>query len=296
MKKLKLILLGVLAFFAPSAFAFDQPSTPNQVALYSAAGATIVVEVRNAAGVLVPLVDTAGVTYSNQTVTLASSTAVGLGWALSQVKPDATHSIVVPGASAWTLIIRVTSGVVTESPVGTPDGSAGAGSGIAIKAPAPNATTPTSFVPGPLYVISPGNVITTIGGATTVLGVGAGVTLPTTLPPQSTGGLSVYSALSQLATTGNNIKSSAGQVYGWFLSNTGTTTRYIKLYAKATAPTSADTPFIRISLPAGGAANVSFPNGIAFALGIGIRATAGQADNDNTDPSANDVTVNVFYG
>ena len=71
--------------------------------------------------------------------------------------------------------------------------------------------------------------------------------------------------------------------------------RYVKLYDKATAPTSADTPKCTIPLPASSAANIIAPAGIDFTAGIGIRVTSGVADNDTTAPTANDVVVNIFY-
>ena len=115
------------------------------------------------------------------------------------------------------------------------------------------------------------------------------------LVPATSGGCSVYRNIN-MGATGAAIKASAGQLYGWYLSNRNSTTVvYVKIYDKGSAPSSADTPIYTLAVPAGSAANVAFPNGVQFALGIGIRATTGVADNDNTGPSANDVIVNVNY-
>jgi hypothetical protein len=95
--------------------------------------------------------------------------------------------------------------------------------------------------------------------------------------------------------TGQNIKSTPGEVAGWYISNTNAAVRYVKLYDKATAPTNGDTPKLTIGIPANSAANVMAPAGIDFTLGIGIRATTGVADNDTGAPTANDVVVNLFY-
>jgi hypothetical protein len=94
---------------------------------------------------------------------------------------------------------------------------------------------------------------------------------------------------------GVNIKSSAGEVAGWFISNQAGAVRYVKLYDKATAPSSSDTPKLTIAIPANSAANVIAPAGIDFTAGIGIRGTTGVADNDTTAPTANDIIVNLFY-
>ena len=54
------------------------------------------------------------------------------------------------------------------------------------------------------------------------------------------GASSVFRTLS-LLTTAQDIKTSAGQVYGWYVSNNATSARFIKFYNKAAA-TQADTP------------------------------------------------------
>src|SRR5256885_16644193 len=95
--------------------------------------------------------------------------------------------------------------------------------------------------------------------------------------------------------TGVNVKASAGQVGGWFLSNNASSVRYVKLYDKATAPTSADTPKLTLLLPANSAANVLAVAGVDFTSGLGVRVTTGVAANDTGAPTANDVVVNLFY-
>lgn len=113
--------------------------------------------------------------------------------------------------------------------------------------------------------------------------------------PASAGGLKVYRNINQGA-NGVNIKSSAGQIYGWFLFNRSHTLRYVKLYNKSRNPSvGADTPFMTIPLPCGGGANVNFTSGITFSQGIGIGATTGVADGDAGAPAANDVIVNIIY-
>src|SRR5947209_18980041 len=80
--------------------------------------------------------------------------------------------------------------------------------------------------------------------------------------------------------TGVNIKASPGQVGGWYLANNASAVRYVKLYDKATAPTSGDTPKATLVLPANSAANVVAVAGLDFTAGIGLRVTTGLADND----------------
>ena len=72
--------------------------------------------------------------------------------------------------------------------------------------------------------------------------------------------------------------------------NRSGSTRYLKLYDKATDPTSSDVQFHTIEIAAGEASAIAI---MAFMnAGFGMRATTGLADNDNGAPSANDVMVN----
>ena len=117
---------------------------------------------------------------------------------------------------------------------------------------------------------------------------------PVKVQPQTSGGWSVYRTLDGQP-TGVSVKASVGQLGGWFLSNNNAAVRYVKLYDKATAPASTDTPLLTLLLPANSAANLLAVPGIDFAAGIGIRVTTGVADSDTGAPSANDVVVNLFY-
>lgn len=118
--------------------------------------------------------------------------------------------------------------------------------------------------------------------------------------PATSGGLSISRTLSVNNTTGTNPKGSAGQVYGWVITNTNASARFVKLYNKATAPSvGTDTPVITLVIPgnANGAGIVAaeFTSGIAFGTGIGLGITTGVADADTGAPAANEVVVNLFY-
>lgn len=132
------------------------------------------------------------------------------------------------------------------------------------------------------------------GGGLKVEGVAGGVAQPVNLQPTTSGGSSMYRNL-DLGTTGQVVKNASGQLYGYYIYNNASATRFLKLYDKATAPTNSDTPVMTYPIPAGSAANVAFPNGVAFASGISVRATTGIADNDTGAPSTNDVVTNLNY-
>lgn len=99
-----------------------------------------------------------------------------------------------------------------------------------------------------------------------------------------------------LLNVGQVIKSSPGRMYGLAVSNTGAAIRYLKIYDKATAATSSDTPLITIAVPAG--ATITWPENeplLFFSTGISVRATTGLADNDNIAPGTNDIILNFIY-
>jgi hypothetical protein len=113
---------------------------------------------------------------------------------------------------------------------------------------------------------------------------------------QTSGGHTISRTISAASTNATSVKGSAGQVYGWYLSNTNTSARYLKLYNKATAPTvGTDTPVLTICIPGSGGANVEFTHGIAFGTGIALALTTGAADSDTGAVAANEIIVNLFY-
>jgi len=118
-------------------------------------------------------------------------------------------------------------------------------------------------------------------------------------PRPEGGGLAVSRRISTADTNTAVVKASAGQLYGWYLTNVGATPVYLKIYDKATAPTLAsDTPVLTLLIPgdsAGAGANAEFTNGITFENGISIAITGAVADNDETAIAADEVVTNLLY-
>ncbi len=136
----------------------------------------------------------------------------------------------------------------------------------------------------------------TANAGTGTLAVSLAANQTTVQNPQTSGGLSIYRVLWPGNATGVTIKTSAGQLYGGYIFNVATTVRFVKLYNKATAPSvGTDTPAMTLCLPAGGGATFNWDKGVAFGTGIGIGVTTLVGDSDTTAPSANDVTINLFY-
>src|SRR5262249_14374570 len=121
--------------------------------------------------------------------------------------------------------------------------------------------------------------------------------IPVKLQPQTSGGTTPYSYITSGAANQDsaNVKGSAGQPDSRSVVNTTATGKYVKLYDQSSAPTSADTPKVRIYVPANGGANLDYGHGVAFANGIGHRATSGAADADTGALASNDVFINLTY-
>ena len=112
--------------------------------------------------------------------------------------------------------------------------------------------------------------------------------------PDTTGGLTIFRSIG--AGTGQSVKASAGQLYGWYMYNDTNGTRYVKIYNTAGTPTAGSgTPVMTIPIPAGSAANVEFSNGIAFATGIGMTIVTTAPDAGSTTTATSEVIVNLLY-
>ena len=114
--------------------------------------------------------------------------------------------------------------------------------------------------------------------------------------PRTSGGLTIFRTL-DADETEEEIKATAGQVFGWYLYNDGAAEVYVKFYnaTAANVTVGTTTPVLTIPVPAGAAANVFGEIGIAFGTAITIAATTAVADADTTAPAANQVIANVFY-
>ena len=108
------------------------------------------------------------------------------------------------------------------------------------------------------------------------------------------GGATPYRAIT-LAATGLIVKATAGTLFSIAAHNLNAAVRYLKIYDKATAATEADTPKFTIPLPTGALQPITFPAGVAFANGIGIRCVTELADNGATGASASETIVNLTY-
>jgi len=115
--------------------------------------------------------------------------------------------------------------------------------------------------------------------------------------PSATGeGLDTFFSI-DLDESEEEIKATAGKIYGWYIFNAHTATLYVRFYNATAANTTVGTTaaLMVLPIPAGAAANVHFNKGITFSTALCAAATTGIAANDTGAPGANMITINVFY-
>jgi hypothetical protein len=119
--------------------------------------------------------------------------------------------------------------------------------------------------------------------------------------PHTAGGVTIFRSL-DIDETEEEVKSSAGQIYGYIITNFATSVRHVKFYNATAANTTVGTttPIFTVSVPGNADDDtlvVNGPNaiGIPFDTALSVAATTGLADNDTGAPSANDVSITVWY-
>lgn len=131
------------------------------------------------------------------------------------------------------------------------------------------------------------------------LQVNASGYLYTTDQPQTSSGYLIKRVISAGSGDATNVKASAGQIYGWTISNINASPAYVKIYNTSGTPTAGSgTPVLTITIPgniAGVFGHVEFSKGIAFATGIGLTIVTGVADSSSTGVAANEVVVQILY-
>jgi len=115
----------------------------------------------------------------------------------------------------------------------------------------------------------------------------------------ATGGLSIHRSIDLDEGTLEVVKNSPGTVYGMWVTNTSTGTRWVKFYDATSGTYGTGTPVLTIGIPGNATDDIagSFGPGlgIGFATGICVGAGTGVADADTGAPGANDVIVNIFF-
>lgn len=110
------------------------------------------------------------------------------------------------------------------------------------------------------------------------------------------GGSTPFKLISAATTNATNVKASPGQIYHMQLVNLSGSTRFVKLYNTASAPTCNSSTVVKtIPVFASAGALLDYEEGLEFLTGISFCVTGALADNDNTAISANDIVVAIDY-
>lgn len=114
--------------------------------------------------------------------------------------------------------------------------------------------------------------------------------------PSTTNGLTISKLISAATTNATSLKASAGNVYGWSITNKSAGILYVKLYNKASAPTvGTDVPVVTIGIPTLQTVSVSHEKGLSFATGIAYATTGLITDADATAVALADLSISFFY-
>lgn len=153
---------------------------------------------------------------------------------------------------------------------------------------------------------SPASVIGTvkIDGTTNEVSLASGSTVEVTgdvgIQGRTTGGLLMHSKLDYVNTP-ENVKASAGTVYGITVFNMTASPFYIKFYDETTSVNRAThTPVLRFAVPANASSSgagfvFNVPQGLAFGNQIQYAITTGVADTDTNGISSGNAVVNIAY-
>lgn len=123
---------------------------------------------------------------------------------------------------------------------------------------------------------------------------------PVRVLPVAADGCTIFRSI-DIDETEEEVKATAGTVYGIWFSNMATSTRFLKFYnaTAANVTVGTTTPALTLAMPGNASDDVSgvfsLPQGIKFDTAITVAATTGIADNDTGAPATNDCIVNVFF-
>jgi hypothetical protein len=127
----------------------------------------------------------------------------------------------------------------------------------------------------------------------------SGCTTGTTISliPATSGGLSHTHFVAAASDNATSLKGSAGQLYTVDIYNAAAYPVYLKLYNKATSPTScgATVLFKVVGVQAGTQKTLSSEQGYAMGTGIGYCLVKGITDADDTSVLISDATVDIGY-
>jgi hypothetical protein len=148
-------------------------------------------------------------------------------------------------------------------------------------------TVTINAIPAGTNNIGDVDVLTIAAGTNAIGNVG--------IVPRTTGGATPF-RFNDIDETEEEVKGTAGQVFGWSVYNDGAGGEiYFHIYnaTAANVTVGTTTPLVTLGIPAGGGANAFTEMGIAFGTAITIAATT--AHDGTGAPAANQVVGTLFY-
>lgn len=122
----------------------------------------------------------------------------------------------------------------------------------------------------------------------------------TPLPVAHGQGLSIFRHL-DLDETKREVKSTAGRLCGWFITNRSAADIFVKFYNSAASGVTigSTTPVLTFCVPGNSVSHVGAAvlsdRGITFSSGITVACLTGVADSNTSGPAANECVANIFY-
>ena len=118
----------------------------------------------------------------------------------------------------------------------------------------------------------------------------------TRITPNAADGHSTHGHYISAASTNDTLVLTGARAIGLIVAtNTNAAARFLKVYNKATAPTSGDTPIMTILLPPGQTVTITPSNSARVSLGLGFRLTTGIATADTGAVGASEHSVSFAY-
>ena len=134
------------------------------------------------------------------------------------------------------------------------------------------------------------------GQAIAVQVAGTASVISSLTPSTSYGATTFHHLISAASVNATAVKTSAGSVNSVTVSNVSSSVRYFKMYNKASAPISADTPVRVVAVQPNTTISVDTGSyGLRHSTGISYQITGGIANNDATAIGANEVIVAISY-
>jgi len=122
------------------------------------------------------------------------------------------------------------------------------------------------------------------------------VTVGNITASSSSSGTVLYTVNSAATTNAASIKATGANFFGLSVMNASASTKYVRLYNLATAPTvGTSVPIMVVAVPATSSKEIEYVPSLRFGTGLAVAITGGAAATDSTAVAAGDVQLLVSY-